>query len=90
MQKTYHIFVEGRVQGVGFRYFTKKIADSLSLSGWVRNTFDGKVEIKAQGESSAIEKFLIEIKRGPIRAKVENVMIKIHEEEPMKGFFIAD
>ena len=51
MSKTrVHIFVSGLVQGVFFRYFTKKTADKLNLKGWVKNLDDGRVEILAEGD----------------------------------------
>ncbi|MBS5064154.1 MAG: acylphosphatase [Hungatella hathewayi] len=44
-----HIFVSGRVQGVGFRYRTYYLAESLGLTGWVRNLYDERVEMELQG-----------------------------------------
>lgn len=44
-----HIFVSGRVQGVGFRYRTRYLAESLGITGWVRNLYDERVEMEIQG-----------------------------------------
>ena len=53
-----HIRVFGRVQGVGFRAWARRQADSLNLSGWVRNRINGSVEIMADGAAQDIEIFL--------------------------------
>jgi acylphosphatase len=50
-----HIFFTGMVQGVGFRYTTHQMATALKLKGWVKNLPDGRVEVLAEGEKSAIE-----------------------------------
>lgn len=68
-----HAFVEGRVQGVGFRYFTMEVAQRYGLTGWVRNRWDGKVEIIAEGEHEQLNRFLAELRRGPIGSDVRNV-----------------
>lgn len=60
-----HFIIEGRVQGVGFRYFTKEHALSLGLTGWVRNTFDGNVEGYAEGPKDKLEIWLQHLHRGP-------------------------
>ncbi|MCJ7700169.1 MAG: acylphosphatase [Anaerolineales bacterium] len=60
-----HAVIEGRVQGVGFRAFTQRLAVSLRLTGWVRNRWDGSVETMAEGQSPEVEKFLKGIRRGP-------------------------
>ena len=59
------ITVHGRVQGVGFRYFTAHAARRLELSGWVRNCSDGSVEMEVQGPPETLEVFRNEINEGP-------------------------
>lgn len=49
-----HIFVSGRVQGVGFRYRTYYLAESLGITGWAANLYDGRVELELQGEDADI------------------------------------
>ncbi|MDX9784625.1 MAG: acylphosphatase [Spirochaetia bacterium] len=71
--KAFHAFVEGEVQGVGFRYAALGQARRLNLSGWVRNTQDGQVEVWAQGGDEAITAFLEWLHRGPAYAEVVNV-----------------
>jgi acylphosphatase len=65
--------ISGRVQGVGFRYFTQAAATAEGLSGWVRNTPDGRVEVDAEGEADALARFEQRISRGPAGARVEHV-----------------
>jgi len=68
-----HAIVEGRVQGVGFRYFTQERAVFLGLTGWVRNRWNGTVEIIAEGSKADIEVFLKTIQRGPRVGTTQNV-----------------
>ena len=72
--------VSGRVQGVGFRYFTQEAALVEGLSGWVRNLPDGRVEILAEGDADAVERFSRRIARGPSMARVEG--LDVDEETP--------
>ena len=60
-----HAIVEGRVQGVGFRYFTQENAVKLGLTGWVRNRWNRTVEVVAEGPQKDVEKLLQIIARGP-------------------------
>ncbi len=53
-----HIYFSGMVQGVGFRYRSTYLAQNRDLTGWVKNLFDGRVEMEVQGEESNIERFL--------------------------------
>ena len=61
--------VSGRVQGVGFRYFVVQVARRAGLVGWVRNLPDGTVECEAEGDRSALEWFLEQLRRGPGRVE---------------------
>ena len=65
--------VHGRVQGVGFRWWTRREAEGLGLRGTVRNRADGTVEVHAAGPSAAIERFRDLLERGPRSAVVETV-----------------
>ena len=53
-----HVFVSGRVQGVAFRDSTRSQAEQLGLSGWVRNTGDGRVEARFEGESDLVNQMI--------------------------------
>ena len=65
--------VIGKVQGVGFRYFTEGVAEELGVSGYVMNCHDGSVEVIAEGERKIVEEFLGRLKQGPRGARVERV-----------------
>ena len=68
--------VEGRVQRVGFRAATQAKGRALSLTGWVRNLDDGNVEaVYASDDSDALSEFEIWLKKGPLRAKVNNLRL---------------
>ena len=68
-----HITVEGRVQGVSFRYFVVDNAQRLYLSGWVRNRWDGSVELVAEGNRQSLDKLLAAVRRGPRSSMVLGV-----------------
>lgn len=65
--------VTGRVQGVGFRYFTTQQARRLGVDGWVRNESDGAVRVVAEGPRDVLEQFLDRLREGPAGARVKNV-----------------
>ena len=67
--------VTGRVQGVYYRASTQERARNLGLSGWIRNTRDGAVELEAEGPASAIEKLVEWCRQGPPAARVRDVEI---------------
>ena len=54
-----HIFFYGRVQGVGFRYYAVQKANQLGLTGWVKNLYDGSVEIEVEGQEELIDQLII-------------------------------
>lgn len=68
-----HIKVFGRVQGVGFRAWTRRQASELNLSGWVRNRINGSVEIMADGDEKDISVFLKLCQKGPLFARVDRI-----------------
>jgi acylphosphatase len=70
MTKRAHIFIGGRVQGVGFRMYAVDQAAELNLTGWIRNLHDGRVEIVAEGEETDVEAFVEWCKVGPESAEV--------------------
>jgi acylphosphatase len=75
--------VSGRVQGVGFRYFTQDAARREGINGYVTNRDDGTVEAVAEGEADAIERFERVLRRGPSKSRIEHVMVD--EIEPAHG-----
>lgn len=79
-----HVFISGRVQGVGFRYFTRLNALRLKLRGWVKNLDEGRVELTAEGPRDPLDQLLAKIRKGPRAAKVKDVEVK--EEKPTGEF----
>ena len=65
--------IKGRVQGVGFRYFAQEAAIAEGLHGWVANREDRSVEIFAEGDVEAVDRFEARIRRGPPGARIEDV-----------------
>ncbi len=68
-----HALIDGSVQGVGFRMFVLDHAQALGLVGWVRNTYEGKVEVLAEGTYPQLERLLEKLRLGPRSAFVTEV-----------------
>jgi acylphosphatase len=68
-----HVVVNGRVQGVGFRWFVREHARRIDVAGWVRNNSDGSVELFASGSAESVSELLDLISRGPAGAAVREV-----------------
>ena len=79
-----NIFVSGLVQGVFFRASTSQKAKKLGLTGWVRNTVDGRVEIIAEGKKEKIQELLKWAEKGSSFSRVEN--LEVEWEEPKDDF----
>jgi len=71
-----HLLIFGRVQGVSFRYYIQDIAQSLRIKGWVKNCWDGKVEVVMEGEEDKVKELIDWCYHGPGSAIVEKVDIK--------------
>ena len=80
MKRRYHYFISGRVQGVGFRFYTQDCAIDLGLLGWVKNLNDGRVEAEVEGEESQLAQMQQILQQGPSFAQVDKV---IRDEEPI-------
>jgi acylphosphatase len=80
------VIITGRVQGVFFRQKTKEKAQSLSLTGWVKNLPNGQVEAIFEGEKENIKKIIAFLWVGPPLARVDNLDI---QEEPYQGEFAS-
>ncbi len=78
------IFVSGRVQGVGYRFFTERVAARHSILGWSRNLPDGRVELEIEAEEEDARKFIKELEKGPAMARVEEVNV---DWKPCAGRF---
>ncbi len=70
-----HLHVSGLVQGVGYRYFAIRKANTFGIRGFARNLVDGGVEVVAEGERGLIQEFISELRRGPISAHVTDIRI---------------
>ncbi len=68
-----HAFIQGRVQGVGFRWHCHRVACARNLAGWVRNTVDGGVELEVEGPRSMVEAFMENVRGGPAASRVDAV-----------------
>ncbi|MCM8758637.1 MAG: acylphosphatase [Candidatus Omnitrophica bacterium] len=71
----WHIYVSGRVQGVGFRWYATSIAREFGVNGWVRNIPDGRVEIVAEGEPGNLQSFVDKMKSSYLGFNIHNIDI---------------
>jgi acylphosphatase len=78
--------LRGRVQGVGFRWFAERNAQSLGIHGWVRNRPDGTVETLAEGEEKAVGEYLARLSRGPSGSRVDEVVVEEAAGEGLSEF----
>lgn len=85
-----HIFVSGRVQGVFFRQNTRKKAQELGITGWVKNLPDGRVEALMEGEKDKVENLIEWLRKGPIIARVDGVEIFLEEYKGEFNDFIIE
>ena len=79
--------VKGRVQRVGFRFFVENVAQREGIQGYVRNQHDGSVEIVAEGDMEALQRFEMAVRRGPTGARVDDVdTIEVDPSSRFAGF----
>lgn len=79
-----HVIVEGNVQGVFFRSFTKEAADRLGVTGWAKNLADGRVEAVLEGEKDDLDQVIDALMKGPPSSRVDH--IDISWEPPADAF----
>ena len=84
--KTAYLKISGKVQGVFFRAEAREIAEANKISGWIRNTDDDEVEACITGDEKAVEEFILWCKKGPDRARVENVLVNYTPVEKFNKF----
>jgi len=82
------LVIGGRVQGVGFRWFTIEQARTEGVSGFVRNLPDGRVEAMVEGNAESVDRVERALRRGPRGARVEAVEVEATVPEGCKGFTI--
>ena len=89
-QSAFHAVVYGLVQGVNYRYFVQRNAESLEIVGYVRNLDDGNVEIVAEGDKDKLAQLITKLKAGPRAARVERVEVEWGEYSgKYRGFDIV-
>jgi len=88
IKKAVSITVQGKVQGVGFRYFIKSCALRLELKGYVKNQPDGSVYIEAEGEERKLKILIEKCKQGPILSQVRDVAILASKIQNYSNFVI--
>ncbi len=86
--KSVRVRVSGVVQGVGFRYYTHRVAVSLGLDGYVRNMSDGSVEAAVQGEAEMVDLFLEKVAKGPPGSRVRGIRVSESPGTIYEGFEI--
>ena len=69
-----HFLIQGRVQGVGFRWYVHREASELDLRGWVRNTEDGDVEVVVHGDEADLNELRASLRRGPRGSRVDRIV----------------
>ena len=85
-----HVFYEGRVQGVGFRYTTRRIATGFEVTGWVRNLDDGRVEMRVTGDEEEVLAFLQAIRDSELGSHIKNeTVLTVPPQREVKGFEIT-
>jgi acylphosphatase len=72
-KKKFHAYISGRVQGVFFRWSTKKLAKKIEINGYVKNLQDGRVEVVAEGEEEKLKELIKFLQKGPKHARVHEV-----------------
>jgi len=86
-----HFLIQGRVQGVGFRWYVQREAGQLGLRGWVSNTEEGEVEVVASGSPEELAKLRASLRRGPRGARVDHLVehyLDDSEAEELSSFRI--
>lgn len=86
MQQKVRVLIAGRVQGVGYRFWTVNQAQKLGLNGWVRNLQDGRVEAVFEGDAQTVEQMIQACHSGPAAAIVQNVTVARGNVEGIEGF----
>ena len=87
-RKAAHAVAEGRVQGVGFCYWTVQVAREFGITGWVRNCPDYSVEIFAEGEDSALYEFFNAVQHSHPRAYISNFTVTAAQYEGLESFSV--
>lgn len=88
-EKAVHAYVSGLVQQVGYRQSCRQMARSLNLDGWVRNLWDGRVEVWAQGDPASVDRLVAWLWAGPSAARINGVESdSVALDRTLRDFFI--
>lgn len=86
MQVVQRVFVTGKVQNIGFRDWAVRQAQTLGVTGWVRNLRDGRVELLVAGEDEAAQALIEACRTGPPLARIDHIEARADSERVPKGF----
>lgn len=84
---TRHLWISGRVQGVGYRAFAEHQAKARGVSGWAKNLPDGRVEAMLSGTRNAVEATLEKLHEGPALADVHGIELREEPYTDLTGFW---
>ena len=79
------VLIEGRLQGINFRYQAQRQAQKLGLVGFVRHLSDGRIEIEMQGEKDQVDKMLDWCQQEPHSSQIRSILFR-YDEEPSRGY----
>jgi len=85
---TKHLLIKGKVQGVFYRASAKEVAQELKLKGWIKNTDEGHVEAVITGPADALQQFIGWCRKGPSKARVDDVIVSEYEDQEFDHFQI--
>ncbi len=88
MDEARHVVVTGEVQGVGFRAWTRDVAEELDVAGWVRNRPDGTVEAHLEGSGDALSRMIDRLNAGPPAGRVDDIAAEAARPENAVDFEI--
>ncbi|MGF1495683.1 MAG: acylphosphatase [Elainellaceae cyanobacterium] len=88
-QVSVHVFISGKVQGVGYRAAASDTAALLKVNGWVKNLRDGRVEAVFEGQQEQVEEMIRWCHKGPPAAAVREVVVEYQDLQGLKGFQVA-
>jgi len=86
--KTANLIIKGKVQGVFYRQGAKEEAERLGITGWIKNISEGRVEVMATGNEEQLQKFIAWCRKGPRKARVEDVIVTPLSEQKFDEFTV--
>ena len=85
----YEVKIKGRVQGVGFRAYTQRQAETFGVKGWVKNLASGSVQVMVQGEKAEVDTFIDYLRVGPTLSRVNDLVVsRVETNEKFNDFRI--